>query len=276
MLATAAAAARSKRPTCARKRLEGVPGASAEPATARGRRSKPSWRPPPSQAPPTAISAGLGPRQSGPPARSCSPRRRVRGPYASPARPPTRQLTPCSTLLCVRYCCRVSRLAEAFAFSPAVNCFDAKSIDAWRPDTSPVTKSHVFGTKPGSTEWLAPARPCSRDAPRPHPAPRRASSARRTPPPRRRCRHREPVWSEPAGRAQRPGVALPPTSGRRGPAGVAAGARHPPPALAAGAALVAGRRVQLCDRQGCGCASGRLSSPQMVAHYVLERAPRVS
>ena len=42
MLATAAAAARSKRPTCAHKRLEGVPGASAEPTTARGGRSKPS------------------------------------------------------------------------------------------------------------------------------------------------------------------------------------------------------------------------------------------
>ena len=143
MLATAGAAARSKRLTCARKRLEGVPGASAEPATARGRRSKPSWRPPPSQAPPTAISAGLGPRQSGPPARSSGPRRRVRDPYASPARPPKRQLTPCSTLLCVtvRYCWRVSRLAEAFALPPTVNCFDAKTIDAWRPDTSPVTKS---------------------------------------------------------------------------------------------------------------------------------------
>lgn len=51
------------------------------------------------------------------------------------------------------YCCRVSRLAEAFALPPAVNCFDAKSIDAWRLDTSPVTKSHVFGTKPGFTEW---------------------------------------------------------------------------------------------------------------------------
>ena len=85
-------------------------------------------------------------------------------------------------------------IAEAFALPPAVNCFDAKIIDALRPDTAPVTKLHVFGTKPGSTEWLAPARPCSRDAPRPHAAPRRASSARRKPPPRRRCRHREPVW----------------------------------------------------------------------------------
>ena len=110
-------------------------------------------------------------------------------------------------------------IAEAFDLPPAVSCFDAKIIDALRPDTAPVTKLHVFGTKPGSTEWLAPARPCSRDAPRPHAAPRRASSARRKPPPRRRCRHREPVWPEPAGRTRRPGIALPPTSGRRGPAG---------------------------------------------------------
>ena len=56
------------------------------------------------------------------------------------------------------------------------------------------------------------------------------------------------------------------------------GRRRAPPAAGAGrrCRTVAGRRVQLCDRQGCGCASGRLSSPQMVAQYVLERAPRVS
>ena len=153
-------------------------------------------------------------------------------------------------------------IAEAFDLPPAVNCFDAKIIDALRPDTAPVTKLHVFGTKPGSTEWLAPARPCSRDAPRPHAAPRRASSARRKPPPRRRCRHREPVWPEPAGRARRPGVALPPTSGRRGPAGVAAGARHPPPGLAAVRALWRGG--------GCSCAAVRV----VVARVAVVQAPK--